>query len=104
LFSAIRAQPWTFGVSFLAKRLGLNVARVTAGAGAKAARTTLTHTEVQLAQLLRQGLANRRISAVLHYSAKTIEVYMSRLYQKVGCHSRLELVLVAERLQDDRRA
>lgn len=32
-----------------------------------------------------------------HYSAKTIEVYVSRLYQKVGCHSRLELVLAAER-------
>jgi DNA-binding CsgD family transcriptional regulator len=73
----------------------------TAAAGAKAARTTLTHTEVQLVQLLRQGLANRQISAVLHYRAKAIEVCMSRLCQKAGCHSRLELVLMAERGQQD---
>jgi hypothetical protein len=33
--------------------------------------------------------------------AKTIEVYMSRLCQKVGCHSCLELVLMAERGQKD---
>ena len=58
---------------------------------------TLTKTEIQLVQLLRQGLTNRQISAVMHYSAKTIEVYVSRLYQKVGYHSRLELVLAAER-------
>jgi hypothetical protein len=30
------------------------------------------------------------------YSAKAIEVYVSRLDQKVGCHSRLELVLATE--------
>ena len=44
-----------------------------------------------------QGLTNKQIAAVLHYSVKTIEVYLSRLYQKVGCHSRVELVLAAER-------
>lgn len=38
---------------------------------------------------------------MLHYSAKTIEVCMSRLYQEVGCHSRLELVLAAVRGQKD---
>jgi hypothetical protein len=42
-----------------------------------------------------------QVSAVLHCSAKTIEVYMSRLYQMVGCHSGLELVLAAERGQKD---
>lgn len=34
---------------------------------------------------------------VMRYSAKTTEVYVSKLYQKVGCHSRMELVLAVER-------
>jgi 16S rRNA U516 pseudouridylate synthase RsuA-like enzyme len=28
----------------------------------------------------------------MHYSRKTIEVYLSRVYAKTGCASRLELV------------
>jgi DNA-binding NarL/FixJ family response regulator len=28
----------------------------------------------------------------MHYSRKTIEVYLSRVYAKTGCASRLELI------------
>jgi DNA-binding NarL/FixJ family response regulator len=97
LFASMGAQLWTPRVASQAKLLGLGITagprrlRTRAGAG------TLSQTEVQLVQLLRQGLTNRQISAVMHYSVKTIEVYLSRLYQKAGCHSRLELVLAAER-------
>jgi DNA-binding CsgD family transcriptional regulator len=98
LFTAMDAQLWTPRAAAQAKLRGLPVSPGRRRTRAKAAgRGTLTQTEVQLVQLLRQGLTNRQISAVLHYSAKTIEVYVSRLYQKVGCHSRLELVLAAER-------
>jgi DNA-binding NarL/FixJ family response regulator len=38
------------------------------------------------------GLTNRQIAAAMHYSRKTIEVYLSRVYAKTGCASRLELV------------
>jgi DNA-binding CsgD family transcriptional regulator len=98
LFTMMDAQLWTPRAAAQAKLRGLAVSPGRRRTRAKAAgRGTLTQTEVQLVQLLRQGLTNRQISAVLHYSAKTIEVYVSRLYQKVGCHSRLELVLAAER-------
>jgi DNA-binding CsgD family transcriptional regulator len=97
-FTSIGAQLWMTRTASRAKLLGL---AVSSGRGRSRSKATgkkaLTQTEVQLVQLLRQGLTNRQISAVMHYSAKTIEVYLSRLYQKLGYHSRLELVLAAER-------
>jgi DNA-binding NarL/FixJ family response regulator len=94
----MEAQLWITRVAAAAKPLGLNftTGRRPRG-GRQRGRTALSDTEVQLVQLLRQGLTNRQISSVMHYSAKTIEVYVSRLYQKVGYRSRLELVLAAER-------
>jgi DNA-binding NarL/FixJ family response regulator len=47
---------------------------------------------VQLIRLVREGLSNRQIATAMHYSAKTIEVYLSRVYAKSGCGSRLELI------------
>jgi DNA-binding NarL/FixJ family response regulator len=54
--------------------------------------STLTETEAQLVRLVRDGLTNRQIATAMHYSPKTIEVYLSRLYTKTGCASRLELI------------
>ncbi len=100
LFGSVGALQWTRRASSRARDLGLPVAplhRRPADAGARGGTARLTGTEVELVKLLQQGLTNRQISAILHYSAKTVEVYLSRLYQKVGCHSRVELVLAAER-------
>jgi DNA-binding CsgD family transcriptional regulator len=97
-FTSIGAQLWLTRTAAQAKLLGVTVSGGRGRPRSRAAgKKPLTQTEVQLVQLLRQGLTNRQISAVLHYSAKTIEVYLSRLYQKLGYHSRLELVLAAER-------
>jgi DNA-binding CsgD family transcriptional regulator len=52
----------------------------------------LTETEVQLIRLVRQSLSNQQIATAMHYSTKTIEVYLSRIYVKTGCASRLELI------------
>ena len=99
LFSGMGANLWLARVSSQARRLGLSLAR---GRRRRAGKDApLTQTEAQLAQLLRQGLTNRQISSVMLYSAKTIEVYVSRLYQKVGCRSRLELVMAVERGEID---
>jgi DNA-binding NarL/FixJ family response regulator len=56
------------------------------------AASDLTETEVQLVRLVRDGLSNRQIATAMHYSRKTIEVYLSRVYAKTGCASRLELI------------
>lgn len=99
LFTSMGALLWTRRTTVRAKELGLTIASTRRSQSDRTGgrRPTLTQTEEQLVELLRQGLTNRQIAAVLHYSAKTIEVYLSRLYQKVGCHSRLELVVAAER-------
>jgi DNA-binding NarL/FixJ family response regulator len=50
-----------------------------------------------LIELLRAGLGNREISEALHYSRKTVETYLTRLYRKTGHSSRMDLVLACER-------
>jgi DNA-binding CsgD family transcriptional regulator len=98
LFASMGAQLWATRATSQAKLLGVAVTAAPRRPRGRPGRAkTLTQTEIQLIQLLRQGLTNRQISAVMHYSAKTIEVYLSRLYQKTGYHSRLELVLAVER-------
>jgi DNA-binding NarL/FixJ family response regulator len=59
---------------------------------AAVADTLLTDTEQQMVRLVREGLSNRQIAAAMHYSVKTVEVYLSRVYTKTRCASRLELI------------
>ena len=101
LFTSMGANLWIARVSSQARTLGFSLAQGRRKRARKHDRAPLTPTEVQLAQLLRQRLTNRQISHVMHYSTKTIEVYVSRLYQKVGCRSRLELVMAIERGEID---
>jgi DNA-binding CsgD family transcriptional regulator len=53
----------------------------------------LTETEIKLSQLVHDGLTNREIASVLIVSPKTVEVYLSRLFAKTGCASRVELAV-----------
>lgn len=56
----------------------------------------LTDVERRLVNLVRDGLNNREIADELHYSRKTIEAYLSRLYRKFECHSRVGLIVALE--------
>ncbi|HEU4421026.1 MAG TPA: helix-turn-helix transcriptional regulator, partial [Pilimelia sp.] len=51
----------------------------------------LTASEEAVARLVQQGMRNREIAAALHYSPRSIEVYLSRIYAKLRVASRLEL-------------
>lgn len=51
----------------------------------------LSDTEAKIAKLVQQGLRNREIAAALRYSPRTVDVYLSRIYAKLGITSRLEL-------------
>lgn len=59
----------------------------------------LTESETKVAHLVQQGLRNKEIASALHYSPRTVEVYLSRIYAKLAVSSRLELAraLDAER-------
>ena len=89
------------------QRLGANGLRRRAGSrlrelGAKVPRArskaagVLTETEEQVARLVQQGMRNRDIASALHYSPRTIEVYLSRIYAKLHVSSRLELARVLD--------
>jgi ATP/maltotriose-dependent transcriptional regulator MalT len=58
----------------------------------------LTATEEQVAQLAAEGATNREVAQTLFMAPKTVEANLSRIYRKLGIHSRAELgAKVAER-------
>lgn len=91
-FWTLEAEPWRRRAAGDLRALGVTVPR-----RARALGGTLTQTECQLAKLVTEGFTNKEIANALHFSPKTVEVYLSRLYGKVDCASRVELaVAVAE--------
>ncbi len=47
---------------------------------------------------MHEGCTNQQIARSLHISVKTVEAYLTRLYRKTSCSSRVELpVAVTER-------
>lgn len=71
--------------------LGAKVPRVRSRAAG-----LLTESEERVARLVQQGMRNREIAAALHYSPRSIEVYLSRIYAKLRVSSRLELARVLD--------
>ncbi|GAA0407031.1 LuxR family transcriptional regulator [Microbispora corallina] len=57
----------------------------------------LTPSERRVIELVAGGLSNPQIAEELHYSRKTVEVYLTRVYAKTGFRSRVELALAVER-------
>ncbi|WP_344767050.1 helix-turn-helix transcriptional regulator [Aeromicrobium panaciterrae] len=53
--------------------------------------TTLTDVELQVGRLVQLGRQNREIAVSMSLSVKTVEAYLTRIYAKTGCASRLEL-------------
>ena len=86
-FDQIGAAPWRRRAAAALRARSLTVPRRAAQPA-----SNLTETETQLVRLVRDGLSNRQIATAMHYSPKTIEVYLSRLYAKTGFASRLELI------------
>ena len=53
----------------------------------------LTERERSLARLVHEGCTNHQIARNLHISVKTVEAYLTRLYRKTSCSSRVELAV-----------
>ena len=59
---------------------------------------TLTARERSVALLVHEGRTNQQIARALDISVKTVEAYLTRLYRKTTCSSRVGLaVAVTER-------
>lgn len=88
VFRRIGAEPELRAVVASMREAGITPPRPPRARGG-----ALSETERELARLVHEGLTNRQIGRVLFLSPKTVEVYLSRVYAKTGCASRLELAL-----------
>lgn len=81
LFEELGAMLW-------AERTRGELARI----GGRTRASGLTPTERRLAELVTEGLSNKQIAAALFVTPKTVSTQLSRVYAKLGVHSRTELV------------
>lgn len=54
--------------------------------------STLSADERRVVDLVRQGLRNKEIAAMLYVSLRTVEVRLTRIYQRLGVGSRAQLI------------
>jgi two-component system nitrate/nitrite response regulator NarL len=66
-------------------------------AAAEDAQENLTPREVEMVQMVAQGLRNKAIAERLAISEGTVKVHLHNIYEKLGVDGRLELVLCAQR-------
>jgi DNA-binding CsgD family transcriptional regulator len=59
--------------------------------GRRPVGTALTPTERRVAELASQGRSNKEIAAALFVTPKTVDTQLSRIYRKLGVHSRTAL-------------
>jgi DNA-binding CsgD family transcriptional regulator len=60
----------------------------------------LSAAERSVADLAASGATNKEIAAHLFMSVKTVEAHLSRVYRKLGLHSRTELAASAAKLRE----
>ena len=81
LLEALGARPW-------AERARRELGRI---GGRKAAQEGLSTTESEIVELVVAGRSNKEVAQALHLSPKTVEWNLSKVYRKLGVHSRTEL-------------
>ncbi|NUT47245.1 MAG: hypothetical protein HOV94_08020, partial [Saccharothrix sp.] len=67
------------------RKVGLTLPR------ARAARDDFSDVELRIIALVGQGRTNRQIATTVRMSEKTVENYLTRLFVRTGCRSRLDL-------------
>jgi DNA-binding CsgD family transcriptional regulator len=75
------------GAALWAERARAELSRV----GGRKRTDSLTPTESRLAGLVSEGRSNKEIAAILFVTPKTVETQLSRIYGKLGVHSRTAL-------------
>ena len=80
-FEELGAEPW-------AARARADLARI---GGRRSSAGALTPAERRVAELVAEGMSNKEIAATLFVTPKTVETQLSRMYGKLGVHSRTAL-------------
>ncbi|MFI8962529.1 LuxR C-terminal-related transcriptional regulator [Streptomyces sp. NPDC053493] len=84
LFTAHQAHPW-------AETAAHTLSRLDATPTNNNAHPRLTSAEQRCAELAAAGASNRDIATTLTVSVKTVEATLTRVYRKLGLHSRFQL-------------
>jgi DNA-binding NarL/FixJ family response regulator len=88
----------TVAAAMRAAGLPAPIAHYPVGQAPAADPDALTARERALCRLVHEGRTNQQIARALHISVKTVEAYLTRVYRKTECSSRVELaVAVTER-------
>jgi DNA-binding CsgD family transcriptional regulator len=85
---AAREEFDRLGASLWTGRSDEELARVS---GRKPTEGLLTSTELRVAELAAEGLSTKAVAAALFVSPKTVEGHLSKIYAKLGIHSRAEI-------------
>ncbi|GAA3748214.1 LuxR family transcriptional regulator [Streptomyces tremellae] len=84
------------GASLLIKQIrALSRERGVSAPRARGRREALADAERRVVELIGEGLTNRQIALRLRMSEKTVEQYLTRLFARTGCRSRVDLVAAA---------
>jgi DNA-binding CsgD family transcriptional regulator len=81
VFDRLGAAPW-------GQRARRELGRI---GGRKSASDGLSPTESEIVELVVAGRSNKEVAQALHLSPKTVEWNLSKVYRKLGVHSRTEL-------------
>ncbi|HST25029.1 MAG TPA: AAA family ATPase [Gaiellaceae bacterium] len=81
IFEELGAPPWVARAAAELRRIPIR----------RKAAADLTPTEERVAELAAAGRTNREVAQALFISPKTVEANLSRVYRKLGIHSRAEL-------------
>ena len=72
-------------------------ARALLGARSAGGRPQLTAREVEVLQLVRDGLANKQIARQLEISARTVKAHLTSAFSRIGVSDRTQAALWAQR-------
>jgi DNA-binding CsgD family transcriptional regulator len=92
------ARPLREAVEALARRARVELGLAAAPPVRDVDGSGLTAREVEVLQLLAEGMTNREIAERLFISQKTVAAHMAHIYGKLDVHSRVEAAGRAERL------
>ena len=92
IFEGLGARPWA---DWVARELAASGdRRRTPVQDASTNLDALTPQELQIARAVAGGKNNGEVSAAMFVSRKTVEAHLTRIYRKLGIHSRVELTRV----------